>query len=233
MPISIAIVGHGRMGREVAQLARERGHEIHAVIGSGEPLGAAAGADVAVEFTTPGAVVGNLLALARLEVPVVTGTTGWHERLDEVRAGIEGAEALLLHASNFSIGAQVFFRAAADLARRVAGQPGFDGFIVETHHAAKLDAPSGTALRLQRGVHGADAARHVPITSVRAGHVPGTHELVYDAVHETVRLEHSARSRTVFAAGALAAAEWLAAEHARGRRGVLTFEEMLFGAEDR
>jgi 4-hydroxy-tetrahydrodipicolinate reductase len=120
----------------------------------------------------------------------------------------------------------LFLRAAQDLARRFAGRPEFDAFILEEHHAGKLDAPSGTARELQARTAGADPARPFPITSVRAGATPGTHLVVYDGPSERITLAHEARSREGFAAGALAAAEWLP-----GRRGVFTIEDMLFGDE--
>jgi 4-hydroxy-tetrahydrodipicolinate reductase len=235
--LRIALVGHGRMGRAVERLAAERGHAIVAVLEHGDVLTRAAlgNADVAIEFTRPEAAVDNLLALADAGVATVAGTTGWLERLDEVRARVEAGGAALLWASNFSIGAQLLFRAAGDLARRFAGRPEFDAFIVEEHHRMKLDAPSGTALTLRTAARAGDAAgggaREFPITSIRAGHAPGVHRLTYDAPLESVTLSHEARSRDVFAAGALAAAEWLAAHRAAGGRGVYTFEEMLFGSD--
>jgi 4-hydroxy-tetrahydrodipicolinate reductase len=185
-----------------------------------------AGADVAMEFTRPDQAVGNLLALAALGIRTITGTTGWLDRLPEVSQAVSAHHTALLHSPNFSIGVQLFLRGAEDLARRFAGREGFDGFIVETHHAAKRDAPSGTALRLKAGIGKADPTRAFPISSIRAGHAPGSHALVYDAAYETIRLEHVARGRQAFAAGALAAAEWLV-----GREGVFTFDQMLFGEE--
>jgi 4-hydroxy-tetrahydrodipicolinate reductase len=124
------------------------------------------------------------------------------------------------------MGVHLFLRAAHDLACRFAGRPEFDAFILEEHHAAKLDAPSGTARELQARATAADTARPFPITSVRAGAIPGTHLVAYDGPYERVTLAHEARSREGFAAGALAAAEWLP-----GRRGVFTVEDMLFGDE--
>jgi 4-hydroxy-tetrahydrodipicolinate reductase len=121
---------------------------------------------------------------------------------------------------------QLFLRAARDLAGRLAGRPGFEGFVVESHHAAKRDAPSGTAVTLQASLRLGDPGREYPVTSIRGGFVPGTHTVVYDAPFETIRLTHEARSRQVFAAGALMAGEWL-----QGRTGVFTFEQMLFGEE--
>jgi 4-hydroxy-tetrahydrodipicolinate reductase len=227
----IAIVGNGRMGQTVAALATERGHTIHIVFDSRDnPGGRAltrerlAGADVAVEFTRPDAAVSNLERLIELGIPTVTGTTGWSDALPRISAMVDERRGALLHAPNFSVGVHLFLRAARELARSFRGRPEFDGSILEEHHAAKLDKPSGTALLLQRQLGAEDPDRRVPITSTREGSIPGTHTLTYDGAHETVALSHVARSRQAFAAGALAAAEWLP-----GKTGVFTFEDMLFG----
>jgi 4-hydroxy-tetrahydrodipicolinate reductase len=231
--VRLALVGHGKMNRAIAQLAGERGHVIHTVISREENQGGAAitaerlrGAEVAIEFTRPDQAAENLLALARLGMPMITGTTGWLDRLPEVSLAVSTHRTALLYSPNFSVGVQLFMRSARELARRFAGRPEFEAFVVETHHAAKLDAPSGTAIRLQAALRDGDQARSFPVTSVRGGHVPGTHTVVYDAPYETVRLEHVARGRQSFAAGALLAAEWI-----RGRSGVFTFDQMLFGEE--
>ena len=229
----IVIVGNGKMGQAVAAVAEQRGHAIHAVIGGAENAGGRAltaarlkGADVAVEFTRPDAVVANLERLIEAGIPTVTGTTGWRDELTRIAALVERRGGALVHAANFSLGVHLFLRAAHDLARRFAGRPGFDAFILEEHHAAKLDAPSGTARELQGRLRSADPARPFPITSLRAGATPGTHLVAYDGPYERVTLSHEARSRDGFAAGALAAAEWLP-----GHPGVHTIEDMLFGDE--
>lgn len=229
--LHIAIVGHGKMGRAVAALATERGHTIHTVVdAAGNDAGKAltraalAGADVAIEFTRPEAAVTNLTRLIEADIPTVTGTTGWMAEMPRIAALVAERRGALLHAANFSVGVQLFLRAARDLARAFAGRPEFDAFLVEEHHAAKADAPSGTALQLQSKLGAEDPNRPFPITSIRAGAIPGTHAVSYDSVFETVRLSHVARSRQVFAAGALAAAEWLP-----GHQGIFTFEDMLFG----
>lgn len=221
----IVIVGYGRMGRAVEAEARARGHLVEAVIDPG-PVDPSVirHADVAIEFTVPAAAPGNVVALAQAGIPVVCGTTGWYDQLPAVTAAVEQAGGALLYAPNFSVGVQVFLRAARELARLMAGRGEFDGYIVEQHHARKLDAPSGTALALQRAARAGDEARPFPVTSVRAGHMPGTHTLGFDGPQESVTLEHVARGREVFATGALQAAEWLV-----GRRGVHTFTQMLFG----
>jgi 4-hydroxy-tetrahydrodipicolinate reductase len=219
------------MGRAVAELAAARGHVVQATFGLGEnPNGAGltpaalADVDVAIEFTRPEAVVPNLERLLEAGVPTVTGTTGWAAELPRITRLVEARRGALLHAANFSIGVQLFLRAARDLATRFAGRPGFDAFILEEHHAAKVDAPSGTALVLRDRLRDTDRARQFPITSVRAGSIPGTHTVTYDGPDDAVTLSHVARGRRGFAAGALDAAEWLPA-HA----GVHTFESMLFG----
>ena len=226
----IAIVGDGRMGRAVADLARERGHTVR-LIGHAENVAGAAltaerlaGVDVAVEFTRPDAAVANLERLIDAGIATVTGTTGWTAELPRIERLVRERGGALLHAANFSVGVHLFLRAARDLAARFAGRPEFDAFILEEHHAAKRDAPSGTAAELRAAVRDADPAREAPVTSVRAGSIPGTHVLTYDGPWETVTLSHVARDRQGFAAGALAAAEWLP-----GHPGVHRFESMLFG----
>jgi len=227
----LAMVGNGRMGRAVAELATERGHIVHTIIGHRENVGGTAltrerlaGAEVAIEFTRPDAVVPNLERLIEAGIPTVTGTTGWSAELPRIARLVEARRGALLHAANFSIGVHLFLRAARDLAARFAGRPEFDSFILEEHHAAKRDAPSGTAAALRARIREADAAREFPITSIRAGSIPGTHVVTYDGPYDTIALSHVARSRWGFAAGALAAAEWLP-----GRTGVYDFETMLFG----
>jgi 4-hydroxy-tetrahydrodipicolinate reductase len=228
----IVVVGAGKMGRAVASMAEARGHAIH-VIGSAENTDGRgltrerlAGADVAIEFTTPQAVIPNLERLIEAGIPTVTGTTGWQAELPRITALVERAHGALLHASNFSSGVHLFLRAANDLARRFAGRAEFDAFILEEHHAAKHDAPSGTARALAASLARGDPGRSFPITSIRAGSIPGMHLVTYDGPSESITLRHEARSRDGFAAGALAAAEWLP-----GRPGVHTLEEMLFGAD--
>ena len=231
--MKIAIIGNGKMGKAVAALATERGHVIHTIINRIENAGGRAltrermsGADVAVEFTRPDAVVTNLERLMELAIPTVTGTTGWTEDLPRVATLVNQRGGSLLHAANFSVGVHLFFRAARDLARCFRNRPEFTVSIHEEHHTAKLDAPSGTALLLQRQLWADETGRKFPITSVRAGETPGNHTLAYEGAHETITLSHITQSRAVFASGAVSAAEWLP-----GHTGVFTFEQMLFGAD--
>ncbi len=176
---------------------------------------------MAIEFTTPEAAPANILACARAGCPVVSGTTGWDRARGDVEREVLAAGGTLFWSPNFSIGVNLFWQIAEEAARLVGRIGGFDAHIVETHHTAKKDAPSGTAIELHRRVRGG-LAREVPVTSVRVGSVPGTHELVFDAAFEQLRLEHVARDRRVFAEGALAAARWVI-----GRRGIFTMRDLL------
>jgi 4-hydroxy-tetrahydrodipicolinate reductase len=227
----IAIIGTGKMGQAVAALAAARGHVIHTQVSRGDNPGGEAltadrlsGTDVAVEFTRPDAVVANLERLIPLGIPVVTGTTGWSESLSSVRTLVQQRHGALLHSVNFSVGVQLFFRAAQDLARQFGGRPQFTASIHEEHHKTKVDAPSGTALQLQRKLEEVAHQRSFPITSVRAGAAIGIHRLTYATEQERITLTHETLSRDVFADGALTAAEWLP-----GHTGVFTLEQMLFG----
>ncbi len=213
-PVRIALVGMGRMGQALDALASSRGCEVVARLETAAMAGALtrealAGAQVAIEFTTPEAAVRNAETLLHLGCPVVIGTTGWGAAHARIEAAVASTGVPALWSPNFSLGVQLFLSiagAAAHLARRV---PGFDAHLVETHHTAKKDAPSGTAIAIGDVVT-AGLARSVPITSVRVGAVPGTHELILDAPFEQIRLVHEARDRRVFADGALTAARWLA-----------------------
>jgi 4-hydroxy-tetrahydrodipicolinate reductase len=223
----LAIIGYGKMGRAVEALARERGWTISAIVdrpdgaSAGVPAPVFAGADVAIEFTEPDAAAGNVRAAIAAGCPIVVGTTGWYDQLDALRQDVERAGGAMLWAPNFSIGVQIFLQVAQEAARRIARAGGFDAHIVETHHAGKRDAPSGTAQALERAAANG-LGRAVPITSVRTGSVPGTHDLLFDAPFEQILLRHSARDRRVFADGALRAAQWLV-----GRRGVFRLTDVL------
>ncbi|MBL0172554.1 MAG: 4-hydroxy-tetrahydrodipicolinate reductase [Gemmatimonadaceae bacterium] len=212
--VRVALVGMGRMGRALDALAPERGLDVVARLDAPEmqrglSLGDLRDAQVAIEFTQPESAVSNARALLALGCPVVIGTTGWTAQREALDAAIAEYQCAALTSPNFSLGVQLFLAFAEDAARRLRDVSAFDAHIVETHHAAKLDAPSGTALAL--GARLANGLGHdVPMTSVRVGSVPGTHEVIFDAPFEQIRLVHEARDRRVFADGALAAARWLA-----------------------
>ena len=218
------------MGRSVQAALDARGHTVAAMVGSHENAGGAAlvparlvGVDIALEFTTPATAPANVARLLAAGVPVVCGTTGWEDQIPSLEALARARAGALLIAANFSIGVQIMLRAARTMSAAFQGRPDFEGLIVETHHRLKRDAPSGTGLAIQRAVKDA-GGRELPITSIRAGAVPGTHELRYEGPFESLALEHVARDRSVFGAGAVLAAEWLV-----GRTGVYTFEDVLFG----
>ncbi len=223
----LAIIGMGKMGHAVEQLAPAQGFEVVARIdrGGGDAREVTAetlnGAEVAVEFTTPEAAPDNIRTCAAARCPVVVGTTGWSARRAEVEAFVQEVGGALLAAPNFSLGVAAFTMTVEAAAAAMRMAPGFDVHLIETHHAQKKDAPSGTALALAAAA-AAKLGRDVPITSVRTGAVPGVHELVFDAQFEQIRLVHTARDRRVFAEGALRAAQWLV-----GRRGIFTLRDVL------
>jgi 4-hydroxy-tetrahydrodipicolinate reductase len=226
--VKLALFGRGGMGRAVAAHARATGLEIGAVLTSadagrnGDQLAALLrGHDAAIDFSVADAVLGHATACARAGVPLVEGTTGWRDRESEVRGAVERGGGALVYGANFSIGANLFLRLVTHAAELFRGFPEYEPFIEEAHHSQKRDAPSGTALRLRDIVAGVTGAR-ISIASTRAGHIPGTHRVGFDAHADQIVLEHSARSRDGFAAGALVAARWIA-----GRRGVFTFDEVV------
>jgi 4-hydroxy-tetrahydrodipicolinate reductase len=226
--VNIALIGKGKMAAAIAPRAVERGHVITATLGSQdnrdgggitrERLG---NPDVVIEFTEPQAAMANVLACVRAGLPVVVGTTGWYDQLEAVIAEVRTLGGTMFWAPNFSVGVAVLSAAIEAASTALHDVAGFDVHLIETHHAAKKDKPSGTAASLaalaERGL-----GRPIPITSVRTGFVPGTHELVIDAAFEQLRLVHEARDRRVFADGAISAAEWL-----RGRTGVFTMSDIL------
>lgn len=219
----LAIVGYGKMGKLIEQLAPEYGFTVHARLDVNDDLRKAAGADVAVEFTLPSAVVGNVETLAALNVPVVTGTTGWHDRMDQVRAIVERHRSGLVWSPNFSIGVNVFFRVVREAARLLESEPQYGAWAWEIHHHTKKDAPSGTLLKLVEEMEAAGYSRPIDTSANRAGAHPGTHEIGFDSAADTITLRHAARSREGFARGALKAAQWLP-----GKRGIFKFEDVLF-----
>jgi 4-hydroxy-tetrahydrodipicolinate reductase len=225
---SIAIIGDGKMGQAIRQLAIENGWKVSAMLGERESAngkgitsGTLGDADVAVEFTQPDAAVANITATLRAGVPIVVGTTGWYDELPEVTRIAKETGTGLLWSSNFSLGVNVMIELARYAGTLMHPLDGFDAHIVETHHSRKKDAPSGTAIAI--GKAASDALdRPIPTTSIRTGSVPGTHELIFDGMFEQLSLTHVARDRRVFAEGALQAAAWLI-----GKKGVFTMRDVL------
>ncbi|MBV8847050.1 MAG: dihydrodipicolinate reductase, partial [Bryobacterales bacterium] len=220
MPRKLAIVGYGKMGKMVEQLAPEYGFAVQARLDVNDDLRGAAGADVAIEFTSPGAVATNVEILAELGVPVVVGTTGWLGELGRVSKAVEKHGGGLVWSPNFSIGVNVFFRLVREAARLLENQPEYGAWAWEVHHNTKKDAPSGTLLKLVEEMKNCGYSRPIDISSSRAGAHPGTHEIGFDSAADTITLRHSARSREGFARGALKAAQWLP-----GNCGVFKFED--------
>jgi 4-hydroxy-tetrahydrodipicolinate reductase len=221
-PLRVLLVGYGRMGRLVEQLAAEVGVTIVGRVTSATPLESQPldDIDVAIDFSTPAAVPVNVPKLAARGIAVVIGTTGWQDREAELRSAVREFPAGVLTAPNFAIGVNAFF-AIAERAAELLARRGFVPFIHEAHHAAKKDAPSGTALSLQSIVATA-GGQPVDMASTRAGFIPGTHTVGFDAAAETVTLTHTARDRTAFARGALEAAKWM-----HGRQGWFNMRDML------
>jgi 4-hydroxy-tetrahydrodipicolinate reductase len=223
----IGIVGAGKMGREIESVARGRGHDVVWTLGSKENAGGSgltperlSDADAVFEFTTPAAAVEDLLALAAGGARVVCGTTGWSRDLPRVAEAFARGRGALVHGTNFSIGVRHFFELAAAAARLYA-PAGYAAYLVEEHHAAKRDAPSGTA-RTVAAIYEKETRQALPVTSVRAGTIPGTHRLVFESPEDEVEIVHRARGRAGFAKGAVWAAERLA-----GKTGVFEFGELL------
>ena len=222
----VLLIGHGRMGVLVEQLAPEYECEIAGIVtdetGSAGIVAAPASTDVAIDFTTATAVVANIRALAERGINVVIGTTGWQDHESEVRTVVERHRIGVLAASNFSIGLHIFRGAVAQAAAGFAAQDGVGAWIHEAHHIAKKDAPSGTALTLKESMVSAGYARPIDVSSTRAGSIPGTHTVGFDGPSETVMLTHTVRDRAVFARGALEVARWLV-----GKRGWFTIDDYL------
>ena len=225
--LPIALIGYGRMGRAIDALASDCGCVVVARLGradadAGIESGALDGAAVALDFTNPASAPDNVVRLARRGVSVVVGTTGWNASLAEVRSLVEAAGAGVVHAPNCSLGVNLFLAAVERVAPLFASRGDFGAWIHETHHARKRDAPSGTAVVLEAALRASGYAGDVDVSSTRAGYVPGTHTVGFDAVFDTITLTHVARDRATFARGALEAARWIP-----GRRGWFGMRDVL------
>lgn len=222
--MKIALIGYGKMGHAIEAMATGRGHTVACRIDRDDPWPGQMDADVAIEFTTPATAVANIRRCWAAGLPVVCGTTGWDAERPAVEAECRAGGHTLFAASNFSIGMNIMFALNERLAALMRGKEDYSVSITETHHIHKLDAPSGTALTLQRQIveRGQREAESIPIESIREGEVPGTHTVVYDSAIDTITLTHEAHSREGLALGAL-----LAAEYTVGRKGVLSMREMI------
>lgn len=225
----ILLVGHGRMGQMVETLAGEYGCEVAGAVDIFSVTGADGldssrwnGVDVAIDFTSPDAVPVNVPVLARRGFNLVVGTTGWQQHEAEVRKVVAETGVGIVVAPNFSTGVVLFEALVARAAKLLAGQQDFGAWVHEAHHAAKKDAPSGTALMLRRTMERAGYPRPIDMSSTRAGYIPGTHTVGFDGPAETITLTHAARDRTALARGALTAARWIP-----GRSGWFTMADVL------
>jgi len=224
----VAIIGDGKMGSAIAQMTQERGWQVSGMLdgahnrdGAGITRRGLGDPDVVIEFTEPKSAVANIMACIAERLPVVVGTTGWYDSLPMVTDAANEAGAALLWAPNFSVGVTLFVELAREAAKILAAAPDFSSHMIETHHSAKKDAPSGTAISIVKAMK--DGFGHtIPVTSVRTGSVPGTHELIFDGPFEQIMMRHEARDRRVFADGALRAAQWLI-----GKKGVYTMRDVL------
>jgi len=225
--MKLLLIGHGRMGRLVEQLAPEYGCEVAGIVTeeSSEHAirdGDVGGARMAIDFSLPEAVPANLPHLAARGISVVIGTTGWHQHEARLRELVETAGIGVLAAANFSLGMNIFRLVVEETARRFAARPDVGAWLHEAHHSAKKDAPSGTAVTLRAAMVEAGYDRPIDVSSTRAGSIPGTHTVGFDGPAETVTLTHTVRDRAVFARGALEAARWL-----DGRTGWFGVRDML------
>jgi 4-hydroxy-tetrahydrodipicolinate reductase len=226
----LAIIGFGKMGRLIEQLAPEYGFtvalkldEFNNTSYEGVTPENFRGIDAAVDFSIPGAVVENVERISTLGVNIVVGTTGWTEHLAAVKSVVEKSGIGLVWSPNYSIGVNVFAHLVAEAARLLAAQPEYGAWAWEIHHSTKKDAPSGTLIKLVEEMKGAGYARAIDVSSNRAGAHPGTHEIGFDSAADTITLRHVARSREGFARGALQAARWVV-----GKKGFHEFREILF-----
>ena len=226
--MKIALIGCGAMGRLVGALAEGKSHEIFAVVDerdaklSAESLGEKLkGADAAIDFSVAEAVRRNVEACLIARVPLVEGTTGWSDDKEAIKKLVEESGGAFCYGANFSVGVNLFYRVVRFASELFARFEDYEAFVEEQHHSRKKDAPSGTALKLKEIV-AENIKRDFSISSTRAGSIPGTHRVGFDASADQILLEHAARSREGFAAGALLAAEWI-----RGKRGFYEFTDVM------
>ena len=236
--MKIALIGYGKMGKTIEQIALNRGHQIVSIVDINNPEEFQSAnfksADVAIEFTTPATAFDNYMKSFAAGVPVVSGTTGWLDRIGEIKEKCEKEGKTFFYASNFSIGVNIFFDLNKYLAKIMNNFPSYNISMTETHHIHKLDAPSGTAITLAEGIienvdrkdrwtlETAEQPTDLPIHAIREGEVPGIHEVTYESDVDYISIKHDAKSRAGFALGAVVAAEFTA-----GKKGFLGMDDML------
>lgn len=236
--MNIALIGYGKMGHQIEKIAISRGHTIVSIIDVSNPQDfdspAFKSADVAIEFSTPDSAISNYRKCFAANVPVVAGTTGWLEHMDEVKKACQNEGQTFFYASNYSLGVNIFFHLNKYLAKIMNGFPAYDVRMEETHHIHKLDAPSGTAITLAEGIldnidrkdrwnlEVEEKNTDLPIHCIREGEVPGIHEVTYESEADIISIKHDAKSRLGFALGAV-----IAAEFTKGKKGFLGMDDML------
>lgn len=236
--MKIALIGYGKMGKTIEQIALSRGHEIVSIVDINNPEEFSSdrfkSADVAIEFTTPATAVDNYKKSFAANVPVVSGTTGWLEHFDEIKSLCEKEGKTFFYASNYSVGVNIFFALNKYLAKIMNQFPQYDVEMTEVHHIHKLDKPSGTAITLAEGVlenldrkdrwtlETKETDKDLPIHAMREGEVPGIHEISYVSDVDTITIKHDAKSRAGFALGAVLAAEFTA-----GKKGFLGMDDLF------
>lgn len=231
--MKIALLGYGKMGKVIERIALERGHEIVLRKGSQDSFDALKNADVAIDFSVPSSAVENISACLEQGIPVVSGTTGWLEKYDEMAALCQSKNGSFIYGSNFSLGVNIFFELNEYLAKMMANLRDYKVSMEEIHHTQKLDAPSGTAISLANGIiQNTDYTNwtletpkegEIHIEAKRIENIPGTHSIFYDSVVDQIEIKHTAHSREGFALGSVIAAEWLV-----DKRGVFTMKDVLF-----
>jgi 4-hydroxy-tetrahydrodipicolinate reductase len=255
-PMNVLIVGYGRMGHEVEAILQSRGHRISARIDKTPGVGDATevsseilrASEAVIEFSLPEGVIDHVRQYAAVGLPAVVGTTGWDDRKAEAKTIVEGYQAALIHGTNFSLGAHMFFQLVERAAAMITDLPEYDIMVTEWHHKLKKDSPSGTALttadrilrnlprktevntgRIDRTIR--DNELHV--ASVRGGTIPGIHQVLLDSAADSIEIRHSARNRSGFALGAVLAAEWLTSRPQAGFLDVEEFARQYFTGLDR
>ncbi|CAL2077054.1 4-hydroxy-tetrahydrodipicolinate reductase [Tenacibaculum sp. 190524A02b] len=230
--MKIALLGYGRMGKEIEKIALQRGHEI-VIKSEGTESYDITKADVAIDFSIPNSAFNNISDCINHQIPVVSGTTGWLEKYDDVVKLCEEKKGAFIYASNFSLGVNIFFELNKQLAKMMSALEQYNIGIEEIHHTKKLDAPSGTAITLAEGIienssktswdlDKQSSETSIPIKAVRTPDVPGTHTITYESDIDTIDIKHTAHNRQGFAFGAVVAAEWLF-----GKTGVFSMKDVL------
>lgn len=230
--MKIALLGYGRMGKEIEKIALSRGHEIVIRKDVDDKIDITL-ADVAIDFSIPSSAFNNISNCLNNHVPVISGTTGWLDKYDEAIALCKEKKGAFIYASNYSLGVNIFFELNKQLAKMMSTVEGYNISMEEIHHTKKIDAPSGTAITLAEGIienssknnwelGEQTSEENIPIVAKRIPEVPGTHTVWYDSEVDTIELKHTAHSRKGFALGAVIAAEWIA-----DKTGVFTMKDVL------